>query len=288
MATVSQTSRQQILAHRLAKRDVRVIAERGAVGGGSRGGVRPASAAAPDLVYMGSFTPYRRGDPAGHRHLPGHTLHLLCASPPRAAPNSGPVPAGARVVFQAASQCASCCPACAALVTASRAGGLRPAARGKPSPRVRPCVCSSCQDARGRRGRRRLRPGGQQRRLRRPGAPARGPGLARQRVLAGLERIREHVGELRAGPAGPRTRAAPARLNAGEMARGFTRGTLVPAGPHPAADSHSRGTATRKPPPRTAGLAGWLGAGRDVAAHVRRARAPAGPRPGLLRARRRE
>ena len=95
-------SREQILAHHLTKRDVRVIANAAPSAG------IPADEAlarlprrGTDLVYMGSFLPYKNVETLlrAMAHLPGRTLHLLSRiSPARRAELQAQVPAGARVV----------------------------------------------------------------------------------------------------------------------------------------------------------------------------------------------
>ncbi|GAB2734667.1 glycosyltransferase family 1 protein [Salinifilum aidingensis] len=74
--------------------------ERGEDGAGSTG----AGAAAPrELVYMGSFMPYKNVETllAGMAHLPGHRLHLLGRLPPRREAQLRRVlPPGADVVFR--------------------------------------------------------------------------------------------------------------------------------------------------------------------------------------------
>jgi glycosyltransferase involved in cell wall biosynthesis len=75
IVTVSETARRQIIAHRLARRPITVV--RDAVTQQKRG-----DRTAPqqrNLVYMGSFMPYKRVETllAAMRLLPGYRLHLL-------------------------------------------------------------------------------------------------------------------------------------------------------------------------------------------------------------------
>nr|WP_312607357.1 glycosyltransferase family 1 protein [Kocuria rhizophila] len=200
VATVSETSRQQILAHRLTKRDVRVVAN-----AAPSAGIPEDKALArlpqrgTDLVYMGSFLPYKNVETLlrAMAHLPGHTLHLLSRiSPARRAELQALVPAGARVVFHGGvgeAEYRELLSTCAALVTASRAEGyglplVEAFAEGAP------VVCSELPifrevagDAAG------YAPVDDDAAFAARVRELADPGLARQRVLAGLERIRAHT-----------------------------------------------------------------------------------------------
>ena len=102
VATVSETSAQQFAAVELTKRPVVVIpnapqrlAELLPAGAGVVAG-------AQNLVYMGSFMPYKNVETLvrAMRGLPGRTLHLLSRiAPARRAELEALVPAGASVVF---------------------------------------------------------------------------------------------------------------------------------------------------------------------------------------------
>ena len=200
VATVSQTSRQQILARRLTKRDVRVIAN-----AAPSAGIPEDEALArlprrgTDLVYMGSFLPYKNVETLlrAMAHLPDHTLPLLSRiSPARRAELQAQVPAGARVVFHGGvdeDEYRELLSSCAALVTASRAEGyglplVEAFAQGAP------VVCSELPifhevagDAAG------YAPVDDDAAFAARVRELTDPGLARQRVLAGLERIRAHT-----------------------------------------------------------------------------------------------
>ena len=80
VATVSETSKRQILAARLTKRPVIVVPN----APNDLRALLPADADAPagtgrNLIYMGSFMPYKNVETLirGMAHLPGRTLHLL-------------------------------------------------------------------------------------------------------------------------------------------------------------------------------------------------------------------
>ena len=148
---------------------------------------------------MGSFLPYKNVETLlrAMAHLPGHTLHLLSRiSPARRAELQAQVPAGARVVFHGGvgeEQYRELLSSCAALVTASRAEGyglplVEAFAEGAP------VVCSELPifrevagDAAG------YAPVDDDAAFAARVRELTDPGLARQRVLAGLERIREHT-----------------------------------------------------------------------------------------------
>ncbi|WP_163513381.1 glycosyltransferase family 4 protein [Fodinicola acaciae] len=98
VATVSETSRDLIVEHRLTRRPVEVIYNAPPEGLGSTAAVEPTK----DLVYMGSFMPYKNVETliAGMRFLPGYTLHLVSRiKPEREAELRALVPDGAEVVF---------------------------------------------------------------------------------------------------------------------------------------------------------------------------------------------
>ncbi|GAA1716390.1 hypothetical protein GCM10009765_76380 [Fodinicola feengrottensis] len=98
VATVSSTSRDLILEHRLTRRPVEVVYNAPQPGLGGTAAVEPTK----DLVYMGSFMEYKNVETlvAGLEFLPGHTLHLVSRiKPQREAQLRALVPAGAEVVF---------------------------------------------------------------------------------------------------------------------------------------------------------------------------------------------
>ena len=200
VATVSETSRQQILAHRLTKRDVRVVAN-AAPSSGIPGAeaLQRLEHRGTDLVYMGSFLPYKNVETLlrAMAHLPGHTLHLLSRiTPAREAQLRTHVPEGAHVVFHRGvgeDEYRELLTSCAALVTASRAEGyglplVEAFAQGAP------VVCSDLPifhevagDAAG------YAPSDDDAAFAARVRELTDPGVARERVLAGLERIREHT-----------------------------------------------------------------------------------------------
>lgn len=102
VVTVSETSKRQFAAVGLTKRPVVVVpnapqrlAEMLPEGAGVVGGAR-------NLVYMGSFMPYKNVETLvrAMRWLPGRTLHLLSRiSPARRADFEAIAPAGARIEF---------------------------------------------------------------------------------------------------------------------------------------------------------------------------------------------
>lgn len=107
VATVSETSKRQFAAARLTKRPVLVLANApqrladllpaADEGGGSRADGPPRN-----IVYMGSFMPYKNVETLlrGMEWLPEHTLHLLSrVSPERRRELEARIPAGASVVF---------------------------------------------------------------------------------------------------------------------------------------------------------------------------------------------
>lgn len=102
IATVSQTSKDDLLRARLTKRPVIVTPNapqllRDLIGHDTRTDEAPVN-----LVYMGSFMPYKNVDVLirGMELLPNHTLHLLSRiSPERRNQLESLIPAGSHVVF---------------------------------------------------------------------------------------------------------------------------------------------------------------------------------------------
>jgi glycosyltransferase involved in cell wall biosynthesis len=76
-ATVSETTRKLMVEHRLTKHPITVVPN--AVDAGLEDGVARAANPTRDLVYMGSFMPYKNVEllARGMHELPGYTLHLL-------------------------------------------------------------------------------------------------------------------------------------------------------------------------------------------------------------------
>lgn len=200
VATVSQTSKREILAHRLTKRDVRVIANAAPSSGiPEETAVRRLGERGRDLLYMGSFLPYKNVETLlrAMAHLPGYTLHLLSRiSPAREAQLRGQIPEGARVVFHRGvgeDEYRELLSTCAALVTASRAEGyglplVEAFAQGAP------VVCSDLPifhevagDAAG------YAPSDDDAAFAARVRELTDPELARERVTAGLHRIRAHT-----------------------------------------------------------------------------------------------
>lgn len=99
VATISSTTRSLMERHRLTRRPVRII------GNAPQGGQVPRNPdAAPEknLLYMGSFMPYKNVETMirGMGELPEYSLHLLSrVTPARRAELEALVPAGASVVF---------------------------------------------------------------------------------------------------------------------------------------------------------------------------------------------
>lgn len=80
VATVSQTSKREILAHRLTRRPVTVVPNAAdELRALLPADTKPAAGTGRNLVYMGSFMPYKNVETLvrGAGLLPGHTLHLL-------------------------------------------------------------------------------------------------------------------------------------------------------------------------------------------------------------------
>ena len=129
-ATVSETSRAQLLAHHLTKREVRVVANAAPSSGIPEDqALERLARRGTDLVYMGSFLPYKNVETLvrAMAHLPGHTLHLLSRiTPAREAELRSRIPEGAQVIFHhgvSEDEYRELLTTCAALVTASRAEG---------------------------------------------------------------------------------------------------------------------------------------------------------------------
>lgn len=108
VATVSETSKREILNHRLTKRPVRVIPNApNDLGALLPAGASPASGTGRNLVYMGSFMPYKNVETLirGMELLPNRTLHLLSRiSPERLAElervvSATPIADGSEIVF---------------------------------------------------------------------------------------------------------------------------------------------------------------------------------------------
>ena len=103
VATVSETSKRQFAAVRLTKREVVVLPnapQRLADLAPAR--AMPGAAAPQNIVYMGSFMPYKNVETLvrAMADLPGRTLHLLSRiSPARRAELEELAPADARIVF---------------------------------------------------------------------------------------------------------------------------------------------------------------------------------------------
>lgn len=103
VATVSQTSKQEIEAARLTRRPIVVVSN-------AARDLRPylgtkvvtQSSSPANLVYMGSFTPYKNVETLieSLRFLPGKTLHLLSRiTPERRRELEARIPEGASVIF---------------------------------------------------------------------------------------------------------------------------------------------------------------------------------------------
>lgn len=130
VATVSETSRALIEKHQLTKRDVRVVANAAPSAGISEDeALQRLPVRGKDLIYMGSFLPYKNVETLldAAAQLPEYTLHLLSRiSPARRAELEARVPAGAHVVFHegvSEERYRELLKTAAALVTASRAEG---------------------------------------------------------------------------------------------------------------------------------------------------------------------
>lgn len=122
VVTVSETTRELIARYRLTRRPITVVHNAptelteddapGSAGGASAEVARQSSSGADtrstelpagrDLVYMGSFMPYKNVETLveGMRHLPGYRLHLVSGiSPQREAELCALIPPGADVRF---------------------------------------------------------------------------------------------------------------------------------------------------------------------------------------------
>jgi len=130
VVTVSETTKRLITEHRLTRRPVTVV--HNAPSGLPDEPIAPAEPAEEprDLVYMGSFMPYKGVETllAGMRRLPGHRLHLLSPiEPRREAELRAQLPPGADVVFWrgiSEADYRALLGRAAALVTASRDEGF--------------------------------------------------------------------------------------------------------------------------------------------------------------------
>lgn len=103
VATVSETTKRLITEHRLTRRPVTVVHNAPSAAPGPAEPGDPVESAGPrELVYMGSFMPYKNVEMliAGMASLPGYRLHLLSRIPAaREAELTEAVPPGADVVF---------------------------------------------------------------------------------------------------------------------------------------------------------------------------------------------
>ncbi len=103
VATVSETSKRQFAEVRLTRRDVVVLPNAPQrLADIAPSGSMPGAAAPRNIVYMGSFMPYKNVETLvrAMTWLPGRTLHLLSRiSPARRAELERLAPEGARIVF---------------------------------------------------------------------------------------------------------------------------------------------------------------------------------------------
>lgn len=103
VATVSETSKRQFADVRLTKREVVVLPNAPQrLADLAPAGSMPGAAKPRNIVYMGSFMPYKNVETLvrAMAHLPGRTLHLLSRiSPARRAELMKLAPADARIVF---------------------------------------------------------------------------------------------------------------------------------------------------------------------------------------------
>ena len=103
VATVSETSKRQFADVRLTRRDVVVLPNAPQrLADLAPAGAMPGAAKPRNIVYMGSFMPYKNVETLvrAMQWLPGRTLHLLSRiSPARRAEVEALAPAGARIVF---------------------------------------------------------------------------------------------------------------------------------------------------------------------------------------------
>lgn len=102
VATVSETSKREFERVRLTKRPIVVIPNAPKLVEDQKSGASVAASGPTNLIYMGSFMPYKNVETLirGMAFLPDHTLHLLSRiSPARRAELAALVPLDARVVF---------------------------------------------------------------------------------------------------------------------------------------------------------------------------------------------
>lgn len=132
VVSVSRTTERLLAERRMTRRPVVVVPNAAANAPRRRGIPERARTCAGerDLVYMGSFLPYKNAETliAGMRYLPDYRLHLLSpVSPEREAELTAQVPAGARVEFWrgvSEDEYAALLERASALVTASRDEGF--------------------------------------------------------------------------------------------------------------------------------------------------------------------
>lgn len=103
IATVSETTRQQIIEHNLTRNDIVVVPNApNNLAEHLDANATPGASAPKNIVYMGAFLPYKNVETLirGMEFLPGRTLHLLSRiQPARKRELEALVPAGAQVVF---------------------------------------------------------------------------------------------------------------------------------------------------------------------------------------------
>jgi len=126
VVTVSETTRQAMLRRRLTRRPITVVPN--AAGLPHGGQPRPVPEGR-ELVYMGSFMPYKNVEviAAALHELPGYRLHLMSAIGPRDRERlAAAAPAGSLVFHDGASdeEYAAALRSATALVTASQAEGF--------------------------------------------------------------------------------------------------------------------------------------------------------------------
>ncbi|GLY66451.1 glycosyltransferase family 4 protein [Amycolatopsis taiwanensis] len=130
VVTVSETTKKLIAGHRLTRRPVTVIHNAPSVPARPGGNDGQEPDGPRDLVYMGSFMPYKNVEVliAGMAFLPGYRLHLVSRlAPEREAELRAMIPPGADVVFWrgiSESDYQDLLARAAALVTASRDEGF--------------------------------------------------------------------------------------------------------------------------------------------------------------------
>lgn len=200
VVTVSETSREQILAHRLTKREVHVVPNAAASSAVSETeALTRLDDRGKDLLYMGSFLPYKNVETLlrAAAELPEYTLHVLSRiSAAREAELRAAAGPAENVVFHrgvSEAEYQELLTSCAALLTASRAEGY-----GLPLVEAfaagAPVVCSDTPifrevagDAAG------YAPADDAAAFAARVRELADPVLARHRVLAGLERVRAHT-----------------------------------------------------------------------------------------------